>query len=134
MPGKKRPTSPPDMGPLELEVMLVVWKLGDCTSAEVIEAFGQKRSLAPTTIRTVLAKLRQKGYLEPIPSLGRGFKLRPTIRRETVARRSLRSVLSSFFPDSPRQAIAYLLDDVDMSDEDLAEIRRLIESRKPKGR
>ena len=59
----------PELSRLETEIMDVVWGLGDCSSAEVIATYTRKRSLAPTTIRTVLANLRKKGYLEPIPTI-----------------------------------------------------------------
>jgi len=118
---------------LELEVMGIVWDLGECTSAEVTAAFLQRRTLAPTTIRTVLSKLRSKGYVEPIPSIGRGFLLRPTLEREAVARRSLRELLTSLFKDSPRQAIAYLLDEASITDSDLEEIRRMVNSKRKGG-
>jgi BlaI family penicillinase repressor len=115
---------------LELQVMNVVWELGDCTSTKVIQQFAEVRPLAPTTIRTVLGKLRQKGYLQRVPSMERGYTFRATVPRECVARRSLKHLLSSLFEDSPRQAIAYLLSDADLSDRELDEIRRLIDSRK----
>lgn len=135
-PRRARPPSEPDrppLGGLELEVMLVVWELGECTSGDVIAAFGTKRDLAASTIRNVLAKLRAKGYVRPIPSIGRGFLLRPTVQRDAVARRTLKTLLSSLFQGSPSQAIAYLLSDTRISDEDLEEIRRLIEARKRRG-
>ena len=132
---KKQGRSRPALSPLELDVMNVVWGLGDCTSSQVIGEFGRIRPLAPTTIRTVLANLRSKGYVKPIPTIGRGFRLRPTVPRESVARRSLQELLASLFHDSPRQAIAYMLDDVDIPDSELDEIRRMIESSKQrKGR
>ena len=129
------PVPRPPLSSLELEVMSAVWELGDCTSAQVIAAYGKKRTLAPTTIRTVLTKLREKGYVEPIPTVGRGFLFRATVARESVARRSLRELLGSLFQNSPRQAIAYLLDDADMPESELEEIRRMLEASKSrKGR
>lgn len=131
---KKRDQQPrPALSALELEVMDVVWELGDCTSAQVIDAFVEKRKLAPTTIRTVLANLRNKGYIKPIPTIGRGFMFRPTVPRESVARRSLKELLTSLFGNSPRQAIAYLLDDANVTEDELDEIRRMIDERKRKG-
>jgi len=118
------------LSPLELDVMGVVWQLGDCSSAEVIEAMGKVRSLAPTTVRTVLTKLREKGYLELIPTVERSYRFRAAVLRESVARRSLKDLLASLFQGSPRQAVAYLLDEADMSDADFEEIRRMIESRR----
>ncbi len=114
--------------------MDVVWKLGDCTSGQVTVEFSKVRELAPTTIRTVLANLRNKGYLKPIPSLERGFMLRATVDRETVASRSLKELLASFFESSPKQAIAYLLNDSNMTEEEVNEIRRLLDQQKRKGK
>jgi predicted transcriptional regulator len=112
--------------------MSVVWELGECTSGDVIEAFARKRDLADSTVRNVLANLRVKGYLKPIPAIGRGFRLKATVPRETVARSSLRSLLESLFQGSPQQAIAFLLDEADTSDRELEEIRRMISARKRK--
>ena len=117
----------PSLSPLELQIMDIVWELGDCTSAQVTKAFKSRRPLAPTTIRTVLANLRKKGYLKPIPAVSRGFVLRATVARETVARRSMKEMLSSFFQGSPCQAISYLIDEADLTDRDFEEIRELID-------
>lgn len=123
----------PALSGLELEVMLVVWELGECTSGDVIAAFHSRRELAASTLRNVLAKLRAKGYLEPIPTIGRGFLLRPTVQRRAVEHTTLKSLLASFFEGSPRQAIASLLDASKVTNEDLDEIRRMIEARKRRG-
>lgn len=130
---RSRKPSRPALSSLEMEIMDVVWELGDCTSAQVIEAFTKKRLLAPTTIRTVLTNLRHKGYVKPIPTVGRSFVFRPTVLRESVARRCLNDLLSSLLGNSPRQAIAYLLDDANVTEEELDEIRRMIDERKRKG-
>lgn len=123
----------PTLGDLELEVMLVVWELGECTSGDVIEAFRKRRELAASTLRNVLANLRAKGYVKPVPTIGRGFLLRPTVKRESVANHTLRGLLRSFFGNSPQQAIASLLDAGDATDEELESIRRMIEARRRKG-
>ena len=123
----------PHLSRVEMSVMGIVWELGDCTSAEVIAQFVKIRPLAPTTIRTVLKKLREKGYLELVPTVERGYKFRASVSRESVARHSFKELLPSLFQGSPRQAIAYLLTDTDITDADLDEIRRMIDYRKSKG-
>jgi BlaI family transcriptional regulator, penicillinase repressor len=120
----------PELSRLEQDIMNVVWDLGECSSAEVIAAYTKKRKLAKTTIRTVLANLRKKGYLEPVPSIERGFRLRAVVTRESVAKRSLKDVVSSLFNGSPQSAIAYLLKDEQLDESDLEEIRRMLDERK----
>ena len=113
---------------LEMEVMLVVWELEECSSNDVIETFNRRRKLAPTTIRTVLGNIEKKGYLKRVPSLERGYRFRPTIQRQAVAEHSLRRLISNLFNDSPRLAVAYLLKDERLVDADLEKIRQLLKS------
>jgi BlaI family transcriptional regulator, penicillinase repressor len=119
----------PQLSRLELSVMDVVWDLQPCSSAEVIAAFRKRRKLAATTIKTVLANLRNKEYLEPVPTIERGFRLKATVSRAAVGRRSLTELLKNLFQGSPRQVILCLLKEERLSEEDVEEIRRLLESR-----
>jgi len=111
-----------------MDVMNAVWNLGECTSAEVIREYRKTRALAQTTIRTVLANLRRKGFVELVPTTERGFRFRASVSRERVARRMVRWVVSRLFEGSPMQAIQYLLKDEPMNDEDLVELRRMIDA------
>lgn len=117
----------PELSPLELEVMNVIWELGECTSADVINDFTKKRKLANTTIRTVLANIRKKGYLEVVPSVEPRVRFRPRISKRTVARRNVRQLLRNMFGDSPREAIEFLLEEEDIDRAELDEIRRLLD-------
>lgn len=125
--------STPELSPLELEVMNVIWELGECTSADVIRAFAKKRKLADTTIRTVLANIRKKGYLEPVPSVEPRVRFRPSVSKRSVARRNVRQLLASLFGDSPREAIEFLLEEGDIDRAELEEIRRLIDEQSTGG-
>ena len=120
----------PELSRLELAIMDVVWRLGDCSSAEVIAEFTKRRRLAETTIRTVLANLRKKGYLEPIPTIERGFRLRARVTRDAVAGRTLRGLVANLFGGSPREAIAHLLQDERLDVAELKEIRRLLDEKR----
>lgn len=123
----KRPLSQ-----LELAVMETVWALGECSSAEVIEAFRRRRPLAVTTIRTVLTKILRKGYIFKVPSVERGFRYKPAVGRDIVAGRSLRTLLREFFEGSPSRAISHLVRDESIDDEELERIRRVLPSRRGK--
>lgn len=119
-----------ELSGLELEVMNLVWKLGECTSADVIEAYNEVRPLADTTIRTVLTNIRRKGYLELVPSIDRGYRMKPKIPQHFVAKRTLQSLISKVFDGSPRLAIEVLLHDDRLDERDLDEIRAMVEQRR----
>ena len=126
--GSRQPES--ELSRLEMEVMDEVWKLGECSSSEVIEAFSKRRPLAPTTVRTVLSKLKTKGYVEAVPSVERGVRIQPIVARESVVRRALDRLRQDLFGGSPREAIAYLLAAEEISGEELDDLRLLIEARR----
>ncbi len=123
---KKSNANLPELSRLEQEVMNIVWQLEECSSAEVIEAYARERQLAKTTIRTVLTNLRKKGYLEKVPTIERGFRLRPVVSRETVARRTLKNMVGTLFGGSPRYVVSCLLKESKLSEAELEEIRRML--------
>ena len=48
----------------EWEVMRVVWSNKETTSKFVIDTLGEKKSWTPSTIKTLLSRLVEKGFLE----------------------------------------------------------------------
>jgi predicted transcriptional regulator len=123
----------PELSPLELEVMNVIWELGECTSADVISEFTKIRKLANTTIRTVLANIRKKGYLDVVPSIEPRIRFRPSVTKRSVARRTVRRLLTNMFSDSPSEAIAFLLEEESIDADELNEIRKLLDGQKVDG-
>lgn len=130
---RKIPGRAPDPTPLELTLMQVFWKRGNATAAEIREALAKKHPLADTTIHTVLAKMREKGLVEPVPSLDRAVRFAPRVAREQVARRSLRQLLDEFFDGSPHRLMACLIKEEAVDEAEMAEIRGLLESAERRG-
>ena len=120
---------PPSLSALEEEIMRTVWELGECSSAEVCEKHKQKRDLAPTTIRTVLSRLLEKGYLERVPTIERGYRIKPQVSRENFANRLVSRIVSCFFKDSPHLLVSHLLKNGKITEEELHEIERILNKR-----
>ena len=106
--------------------MQALWELGDATAAEVRQALVVRPPLAGTTVHTVLANLRKKGCVEPIPTIERALRFRPRVSREQVARSSLSHLLGNFFGGSPRRLMAHLIREEALDEEELGEIRKLL--------
>lgn len=136
MPRKPASRQGPDqeLSRLELTVMNEVWQLEECSSSDIVAAVSEHRELAPTTIRTVLTKLREKGYVEVVPSVDRTIRIRASVRRESAMRRMLDRLKRDLFGQSPQRAIAYLLNSKDISDAELEELETLIADRRRKKR
>lgn len=120
----------PPLSPLELEVMNLVWDLGESTSAEIVEAFTRHRPLAPTTIRTVLANVEEKGYLQRVPTTERALRYKPSFPREAVATQTMQQLVGRLFGGSSKLAIAQLLASEQLGDDELEEIQKMVTRRR----
>ena len=114
-----------ELTPLELEIMTIVWERGTANAAEVGEALPAQRPLAATTIHTVLANLRKKGFIEPIPTVERALRFAPCVPREQVATQSLGQLIRNFFGGSPERLMAHMIKSEQIDAQELAEIRKL---------
>jgi len=86
-------------GDLEADIMEFVWKEGTVTASEVWEALRKKRDLAYTTVKTVMGRLAEKGYLKR-RMRDRAYSYEPVMGREeflrTVSEEVLEGVLLDF--------------------------------------
>lgn len=124
----------PAITPLELEIMQIIWQRGNATAAEVGDALGPDRPLAGTTIHTVLANLRKKNYIKPIPTIERVLRFAPCVPREQVATRSLRKLMQDFFGNSPQRLLAHLMREETVSEAEMAELQNMLRTSKKKER
>ena len=114
---------------LELEIMRLVWAEEE-VSVEGIEASLRKagRPLSQQSIRTMLAILREKGYVKRRP-VGRGHAYREAVRAEQAESTILRDLIDRLYDGSASSLVATLVNQGMVSKEDLAEARRLIRKR-----
>jgi len=110
----------------ELDVMSVLWDLGDATVAEVRVRLADQ--LAYTTVLTVLRTLEQKGYVEHTGE-GRAHRYHPLVKREAAGRNALRRLLGKLYQGSPELLMTHLVSDKNLSDEELRRLRKLLEAR-----
>ncbi len=111
----------------ELRLMDIVWDKGAVTVAEVAAALPGEPSLAYNTILTTLRILEQKGYLRHTKSReGRAFVYRALVGRKQASRNALRHLVRGFFSNSPGLLVLNMIDDGDLSQGELRNIRNLL--------
>jgi len=111
------------LGPLEAEVMGVLWRAGEPTSVrEVVDRLnaGRESPLAYTTVMTVLTRLAGKGVLAR-EARGRGFVYTPAVA--DTADIAVRGVLAEFGD----AALARFVDRVELDSGLRARLRRLMD-------
>lgn len=112
----------------EWEVMKVLWERSPQTANEVVLALsGQKWSAA--TIRTLIGRLLQKGVLGARKS-GREYLYEPSVSRDEAVRRERRSFIRRVYDGAIQPMLAGLLEEEDLSAEELESLRRLLAEKK----
>ena len=110
----------------ELELMLILWKLGEGSVRDVLAELSKRRQVAYTTASTILRIMEKKGYLSSRKQ-GRGHIYTPLMSKQEYESRTLGHVVGKLFDRSPSSLVARLLDDEKLSKEEVAEIRKLLD-------
>jgi len=119
----RRPS--PTLTPQELEIMKVVWDKGPATVRDVYEALRARRRIAYTTVMTMMNVLERKGHLKKRAE-GRSFRYQPARPRAQVVKAMVREFLDRVFGGSAQPLLVHLIEDRQLSDEDLRELSRRI--------
>jgi len=104
-----RKGQPKNLGEVEQAVMDYVWSHGPCTSEACREALADARPMKESTIRTVLRRLGEKGYVAHETS-GRTFIYRAAEARQNVAARAVKSIIDRFCGGSAEQLVIGMVD------------------------
>jgi len=118
-------TSSPHLSRRERQIMDIVYRLGQATAAEVLDALPDPPSYS--AVRALLRVLEVKGHLHH-EQQGLRYVFLPTVAREKARRSALRNVVQTFFAGSAEQVVATLLDmQTKLSQDDLDRLARVIE-------
>lgn len=102
------------LGPLESEILEIVWNLKVATVKKVHERILQdpERELAYTSVTTVLQRLTQKGWLK-CSKKGRAFSWQATLSREQAQALHSYEKLNGFLAISNPDVVASFADSLD---------------------
>lgn len=106
--------------------MKVVWEKKAATVREVYEALRERKSVAYTTVMTMMNILEGKGHLAKKPE-GRAYVYEPTHARTEVVSGMVQDFVDRVFDGAARPLLLSLVQDRKLSRDDLDEISRLIE-------
>ncbi|MEP0155624.1 BlaI/MecI/CopY family transcriptional regulator [Pseudophaeobacter sp.] len=113
---------------VELEFMTVVWATGGGTVRDILAVLNQAQERAYTSVATVLKIMEQKGFLSS-ERADRSLIYRPAIPKAEYQKTSLKNLSSKLFNDTPAALVARLVDDEEVTDDMLVEMRALLNER-----
>jgi BlaI family transcriptional regulator, penicillinase repressor len=115
---------PSELGELERSILQLMWQHGTLTAERVREELDQQdRPLKDSTVRTVLRRLEEKGYVTHTLE-NRTFLYSPAEPAQMVAGRAVKRILEWFCEGSVEQLLVGM---VDSSVLDRSELQRLAE-------
>lgn len=118
---------PPSRNPteLELEILKVIWQIEPATVRQVRDALAPVRDLAYTTVMTVMSIMADKGYLKRKKD-GRSYVYEAIYREQKASRNLLQDVVDRVFGGSTTAVMQHLLETSEIDDEELKQIRLLV--------
>jgi predicted transcriptional regulator len=102
------------LGPLETEILHIIWQLGSVTVKDVHDRIlsDPNRELAYTSVTTVLRRLTEKGWLA-CDKEGRAFYWRPLVTKEQAQAIDAHEKLHRFLAVSNPDVVAAFVDSLD---------------------
>jgi BlaI family transcriptional regulator, penicillinase repressor len=113
---------------VELEFMTQLWELGEGTVRDILACLAPDRDLAYTSGATIMRILEQKNFVTSAKN-GKTLVYRALLAKDAYQSRSLRNMSEKLFDRSPAMLVARLVDDADLSQDDLSEMRLLLDRR-----
>ena len=110
---------------VELELMTILWRMGEGSVASVMAELPEGRDLAYTSVSTILRILEQKKILKTRKQ-GRSHIYIPLLSKSDYEAKTVRHVVENVFEGAPVTLIRTLLNNVNLKDEELEELRQII--------
>jgi predicted transcriptional regulator len=123
----------PSLGEQELEVLRFIAERAPVTARAVVEGVAGERGLARTTILTVIARLRRKGYLTRRRRDG-VFLYAPREPQSELLQRLVGQFVEKTLGGSVSPVIAYLLQTRRLTDAEVKALEQLVEELREEGK
>jgi BlaI family penicillinase repressor len=120
---------PKNIGEVEQMVMDYVWANGPVSAESCREALADRRPMKESTIRTVLRRLEEKGYVTHEVD-GRTFIYRAAELRQNVAVRAVKNIIDRFCGGSAEELVIGMVDNAVLDRKQLERLARKIGQRK----
>ena len=113
----------------QLEIMKVVWRLGDVTVRDVYEALRKQRPIAYTTVMTTMKTMEARGHLKKRAE-GRAFVYQAVEPQNRAIRKIVGDFIDRVFNGSAEPLLAHLVRERRLSQKDLEKVARMIREQK----
>ena len=110
----------------ELEIMKAIWSRGQATVREVYDVLREHRTVAYTTVQTMMNILETKGHLKKEP----GDKAQiyvPVRPQQALVQSMVREFVERVFDGSARPLLVHLLKEKGLTERERRELQKLLD-------
>ena len=112
----------------ELEILEVLWTAGEALNANEIRArLNEKKDWERTTVLTLIRRLLDKGVITQEKQ--EVYYYSPLVERSVYVKEETKSFLNKFFKGNAKNLAAALIEDEDLSKDDIEELRAYFRDR-----
>ena len=123
----------PAISDAEYQVMKVIWAGAPISTNEVVEKLEKTTAWKPKTIQTLLSRLVKKGALK-YEKDSRVYVYTPLVEKSEILETESDSFLNRFYDGALNSMIVNYLERDKLSEEDMNELKHILEKKLPKGR
>jgi predicted transcriptional regulator len=109
----------------EEEIMNIFWEKGELFVKQILELFPDPKPHY-NTISTMVRTLEEKGFIG-YKTFGNTYQYYPLISKEEYNRKNLRNMVTKYFGNSYKRVVSALVEEEDISLEELKELIHEIE-------
>ena len=114
----------------EEKVLHIIWIQEPTYLKDILTAYPDPKP-AKTTLATVLKRIKDKGYIT-YHQEGGSRCYSSSVSKSKYLQQKLSTFISSFFDNSPTQFASFFTEEMDLSEDEIREIKKLVASKKSK--
>lgn len=119
----------PQPSDLEMQILGVLWRGGPATARDVLNTLPDRKKRAYTTVLSTMQVMEKKGLLARSRE-GLTDRWRPAVTKSRVLGPFLRNLVANVFGGEPTQVMQHLLEETNVNDIELDQIRQLLDAHK----
>ena len=122
----KKQSNLPELSPAQREIMEIVWERAEVTATEVRHILSRTRKVARNTVRTLIERMEDKGWLEHREE-GRTFLYKAARPRHDTIGQKVREIVETVCGGSPETLVNALLDYRGLRPDELQRSRQILD-------
>jgi len=119
-----------ELSDFELEVMQLFWRNPNSSAPQIHQIVEQKRPVTYSTVKTIIDRLEKKQALSRSHNKGRTIFYSPLIEKSEIGKPMIQDFISRVFLGKSRPLVAHILQEEDLSLDDISYLESLLEQRK----